>query len=248
MNCQLLQFTQEVLSCRKCRTDNRTFVDGRTVLEPCWAPPRGWAGLEANRYDIAFVALNPGGPLDGEMDRYRDLALSEVNTSVSPTQAAGVEEYCMRQYRNPRRGPSWVFHRKSVALARALLWLIDGQDPGHSVLQRCWFTDVYKCSTRKESSPVITGAAFAACRTHLEKEITIVSPKLLVALGARAAKRLAMTDFGFVRFRHPSNGCPRLDAEYHDRSFQTAASIIGTRIPDDFRKSRRQVHNDALAM
>lgn len=231
--------------------DAHTFVNGHSVLKPCWTPPRGWAGLAGSPHDIALVALNPGAPLGGEVEHYRELALSETNISITCAQAAALEAYCADQYLKPKRGSSWVFHRKSVALARALLWLMDGQDPQEldpSFLRRCWFTDVYKCSTRQESSPTITGAAFAACRPHLERELKIVKPKLIVALGIRAEKRLKMTGVDFVCFRHPSNGCPRLDAEYHDRSFAAAATRIGAKVPLDFRETRRKAYEDAMAM
>src|SRR5512133_2656496 len=103
---QLLQVTQEILSCRKCRTCADTFVNGHSVLKPGWTPPRGWVGLGGSPHDIALVALNPGAPLDGEMEHYRELALSEANTSITRAQAAGVEAYCADQYLKPKRGPS----------------------------------------------------------------------------------------------------------------------------------------------
>jgi uracil-DNA glycosylase len=63
---------------------------------------------------------------------------------------------------------------------------VDGKDPGIGAIDRCWFTDAFKCSTRRESAPEITAAAFDACRPHLERELSIVKPRLVVALWAIA--------------------------------------------------------------
>jgi hypothetical protein len=247
MNHELLALTQEILRCRRCRTDASTFVQGHSVLARAWAPPRGWAGLHVKRHEICFVALNPGAPLDGELAGYESAGLGEDKLEVTAGQALAVDEFCRQQYRQPGRGSNWIFHRKSAALARALLWLLDGSDPGLAPLDRCWFTDALKCSTRKESAPEITDAAFQACRGFLERELRIIRPKLVVALGARASRRLQQAGIVAVHFRHPSNGCPRLQADSHDESFATAASLLGVRAPDSFREIRRQIHDESMA-
>lgn len=249
MDSELPSITQRIVGCRKCRDDDRTYVGGLSVLATDWAPPRGWAGAGHASVEAVLVALNPGGPLPGEMEHYAARGITAATCHGTPEQAETIHQYCLDQYRAPRRGQNWIFHRKSVALARCLLWLIDGRDPGQSPWSRCWFTDVFKCSTRSESAPQIKDAAFNACRSHLVQELVALKPKLIVALGGAARKRLLLAGIGpFVTFRHPSNGCPRIDAPFHDAAFEAAASLLNVSIPPDFRAIRGQAHDAALAM
>jgi hypothetical protein len=258
MNSALLQLTQQIAACRRCRDDRTTFVGGRSVLAgegegdgsaSKWAPPRGWAGATGSSVDIVLVALNPGGPLPGELDHYRSCGITESLRSVSRDQAEALGAHCLDQYRAPRRGQNWIFHRKSVALARSLLWLLDGRDPGTRPWERCWFTDVFKCSTRSESSPQIKDAAFDACLPFLKAELAAAKPRLIVALGRQVRIRLRQAGVHpFVPFRHPANGCPRLDAAYHDPSFEKAARQLGVGLPPEFRTARQRAYEEAMAM
>ncbi len=249
MNTVLLALTQQIAACRRCRDDQTTFVGGRSVLDPEWAPPRGWAGATGPDVDIVLVALNPGGPLMGELDHYASVGITEGIQDVSPDQAEALATHCLDQYRAPRRGQNWLFHRKSVALARALLWLLDGRDPGVRPWERCWFTDVFKCSTRSESSPQIKDAAFDACWPFLKAELAAAKPKLVVALGGAARVRLQQAGVHpLVSFRHPSNGCPQLDATFHDASFKEAARQLRVEPPTDFRAARQKAYEEAMAM
>jgi len=197
--------------------------------------------------DIVLVALNPGAPLAGELDVYAEGGISRDSVPATDEQAALISATCLKQYSSPRRGANWIFHRKSVALARALLWLLDGSDPGRSPWTRCWFTDALKCSTQREQGPEITDAAFDNCQPFLVRELNVFAPKLIVALGGRAFGRLtALNRTNLVQFRHPSNGCPRLDADYHDQAFSRAAELLKVQLPRDFRAVRARVHNEAF--
>jgi uracil-DNA glycosylase len=241
----LVSVTRDILACRQCRRDPETFHDGKTVLAEPWTPPSGWAGNPGGHVELLLVALNPGFPLPGEPELPD--GLTEDNVSITSEQALAVTQSCLRHYREPKRHRDWIFHRKSVALARALLWLNDGSDPGETLWSRCWFTDVFKCSTRKESNPTLTQSALRACRRHLEREIRCTQPTLVVALGNRAWRGLVELQVDrLVKFRHPSNGCPRLDATYHDAAFGAAAKKLSVEIPSNFRRVRKDLAEEAL--
>lgn len=245
-NPALINITTNILACRRCRQDPSTFIDGESVLGT-WAPPRGWAGEIAKHADIVLVGLNPGFPLPNESAKYQAAGLSEANVTPTTEQLDAVFNHCISQYRSPGTGQNWVFHRKSVAFARAILWILDRADPGESLWRRVWFTDVFKCSTKDESKPKISRAAEKACIGHLRMEIGCLSPKLIVALGGQTSAALKRAGIRHIRFRHPSNGCPRLDNECFDSVFeQVAEELGGLGIPDDFLKIREKIHSEAL--
>jgi hypothetical protein len=249
----ILQHTQNIIGCRTCLTDRNTFLNGQSVIPLTgWAPPRGWAGPLNSTVDIVLVSLNPGAPLPGEVAHYEQNEIEYANVNVSATQATVVRDYCQKQYSKPQRGHNWTFHRKSLGYARALLWLLDGKDPGETPWERCWFTDLFKCSTKRESGPQITSQAFSACLPHLVEEVRLLRPKLIVALGGRSAKALRLLSTqqpafsSLVAFRHPSNGCPRLEAEYHDDSFKNAARVLDRTIPANFTQIRSTIHEATM--
>jgi hypothetical protein len=231
---ELREVTRDILSCRRC-------VEGELLYKP-WIAPRGWAGLpKRDRVELVFVALNPGHPLPYEVELLKNLGLDETCIEVTDDQVTGVNGYGLSNYQCVPKGPSGTFHAKSVALAHSLLWLMSGQEPGDSLWEKCWFTDAFKCSTRKESAPAISRAAFSECRPHLERELSACSPKLVVTLGKSARRVLSdMHRYPIVHFRHPSNGCPRLDSTYHDDAFQQAADALGVEYHrEQFRERRR---------
>ncbi len=240
------------VACTKCRDDPSTFRNNKTVLTPEWLPPRGWAGtLNMGPRDIVIVSLNPGAPMRGELAVYAQAGLPAGSLhppkTVTSAQANVVTEHCTGVYFSNDRSRDHVFHKKSVGYARALLTLLDGRDPGtQAVRERCWFTDIFKCSTPEELAPTISNGAFVACRRHIDHEIELLSPKAIVALGG-TAKRCLATQYGqrLVSFRHPSNGCPRLDAEAHDKAFVQAAKLFNVSTDprsSAFRRMRQAIH------
>ncbi|WP_437613537.1 uracil-DNA glycosylase family protein [Sorangium sp. So ce834] len=138
------------------------------------------------------VTLNPGAPMDGERDLYASWGLT-VPGCVSENQAKLLMAHCTKQYVAPGRGADTVFHRKITTFARASLWVLGHRDAvsADGWIDNCWFTDIFKCSTRAESAPRIPKAAFAACRPHLEAELAAFAPRVLLAFGATAAREVA---------------------------------------------------------
>ena len=245
---ELLEITRQVLACRKCRDCPETFLGGLSVLRSPWLPPRGWAGLPVpGKTDVVLVALNTGAPFKNEPAEREKIGIYEISTTISPEQALKMNEFALNTYQHPPRGQDSVFHRKSLALAQAILWLLDNKDPGESVWNRCWFTDLFKCSTRRENSPQLTKSAVDACRSYLDAELKACNPKIVVALGNRAFKHLAGSAYNVVKFRHPSNGCPRLDAAYHDNAFGEVAKLLNVSYNKDaFRHTRKAVYECAM--
>lgn len=224
------------VACKACREDPEL----ASVLTEEWLPPRGWAGtLKGGERDVMIVALNPGAPMAGECLVYKDAGLPVCGRvpppRISREQARVVTEHCADVYRSAGSGSArsrdHVFHKKSIGYARALLALMHGRDLGvEAVLEQCWFTDLLKCSTVRESAPQISARAFAECRRHLLSELEILRPKLIVALGGTVAGELAELPAPFagrvVKFRHPSNGCPSLVSASHTPAFALAAKAL----------------------
>jgi Uracil DNA glycosylase superfamily len=255
----LIEASREFLACRDCyenpdiKDDLYNYYDNPVTGEKMWAPPRGWAGQPSQSVDFLFVAMNPGHPVGDEIQKYVELGIvKKLKTGVSFELAKKASEISLNHYQDPLRDLNGIFHKNSRGYARSLLWLLDGKYHRQQVLQRCWFTDLVKCSTRKESprSGIIKDA-FQNCRRHLKKEIEICSPKLIVALGKQAEYHLNTLieeehiDHPMVRLRHPSNGCPRLYSEYHDIYFKDAAKKLKVSedivISDEFRKIRKEI-------
>jgi hypothetical protein len=204
-----------------------------------------------------FVALNPGTLLADEAGLYQQKGIWPRQpgqaSALGENDAAVILDFVLQEYKSRARSRNRVFHKKSAAYARALLTLLHGRDPGAQWLEHVWLTDALKCSTKRESGPSIPDAAFKNCETHLRAEIALVRPKAIIALGGRAFKRLKTAALGYplVPFRHPSNGCPCLDARSHDKSFQvfrTVLSTLGIRCPDPaspaFREERMRIQQD----
>jgi hypothetical protein len=246
----LVPLTAETVACRTCYTDPSTFIGGKSVLGD-WAPPRGWAGLPGTTTDLVVVSLNPGTALPGELFEYASHGLipETHSTGVNSEQIIAVWAYGLRQFRSPRRGQNWVFHRKAVALAHSLLCLLDGHYvEKDSLWSRVWFTDVFKCSTGRESGPSISLPAERACRRHLERELSLLRPRLVVALGRRCSQALSRAGLPHVSFRHPSRGCSPWHADQHDKAFIAGASALGCEVPIDFRNLCKRAHDEAFTV
>lgn len=197
------KLTEDFMRCSACFGDPP--IPG---LLPLW-PPRGWAGPEeVASPSVMLVSLNPGHPLKIAKDprgvwneeallRRHGLAMhvnygsDEVvirrKTSVTPAAAGAMLELCWRSYRTPTSARDHLFHRRSVAYARAALWLcgVDSKWESHS-----WFTDLVKCSTVSESRQALPKGAILNCRAHLSRELDFVQPSAILALGAQAYKHV----------------------------------------------------------
>ncbi|TCV90329.1 uracil-DNA glycosylase [Sulfurirhabdus autotrophica] len=78
-----------------------------------------------------------------------------------------------------------------------------------------YITNVVKCHPVGNHDPKTNEAT--ACEPYLKRQITLIQPKLIVALGAVAAHRLLNTDESIAHLRgavHTSNGIP-LIVTYH---------------------------------
>jgi hypothetical protein len=239
-----VKLTQEFMGCTTCFRGNP--VAG---MLPLW-PPRGWAGpAEVASPSVLVVSLNPGHPLKvprhGEewdeealLSRYgllvsQTAAAAERNVlersaRVSTAAAEDVLALCRRSYLAPTRARDHLFHRRSIAYARALLWLLGVDDEWAN---HCWFTDLVKCSTRQESGKPLPPKAIANCAVHLKRELVFVQPSIVAALGVAVEKPLQRAleegacNAPVVRLLHPSRW-RKLTTERQGKSFQKLQGLV----------------------
>jgi len=159
-----------------------------------------------------IVSLNPGAPQEREKELISRERLGPGccagSDAAHRAHAEAVLGNCTVSYRDPPPGRDYIFHRRSVALARAALRALARDDDDWFELT--WFTDLYKCSTPDESSPKIRGGAIAACRPWLDDELLLFEPTVVLALGTVVQKELCggadgiPADPRIVPFPHPS--------------------------------------------
>lgn len=219
-----LELTREFMQCTKCFGSKRV----RSLVEQ-W-PPRGWAGPDSVKQpSVMLVSLNPGHPvrikwngqLRDEPRLFARLRLTKRSFQGCTMGPRAMLAFCRRSYANPAPGRNQLFHRRSIAYARALLWLLGvrGDDAWKT---HCWFTDLGKCSTNREHGAYIPVAAIRNCRGHIEREFEFVRPTIIAALGSQAAGRLrtiVAESFPYVHFvhlRHPSGWIRLTDNRQHD--------------------------------
>jgi hypothetical protein len=178
------------------------------------------------------VAFNPGAPMPDERALYDREGFSAG--SCTPEQATIILERCTSNYLRPEMQDKrdTVFHRKSVGLVRASLWLFGLRDiDDASWIDRCWFTDAFKCSTRDERRPKIPTKAMAACRRHLTAELAYFKPRVVLTLGGRAAAAVGgLEAVPVVNFRFPSGGLAALTSESLNDKFDIVAEAAGFRL------------------
>lgn len=189
-----------------------------------------------------LVSLNPGHPLqiaakhgDGwdeeSLLSQHGLTATTMSTpsrvgllrrkNASKAAAIDVLNLCRRSYWEPTGASDHLFHKRSVAYARALLWVLGVEEDWKA---HCWFTDLVKCSTVKESGQNLPAGAVTNCAQHLQKELEFVRPSIVAALGInveaplRQALELAGSAASVVRLLHPSRW-RRLTTERQQQSF-----------------------------
>ena len=216
-----VDFSARVMRCTRCRRYPSTLLTKRgrdpvLSVTPTWYPPRGWAGTEdEGPRTLLLVTLNPGSPQDPERDYINEHGLREGCCEAPPERhrehARWFLRRCLSSYVHPPPGHDYAFHRRSAALARACLRLLEKPYGEREWQEHVWFTDLYKCSTPNESSPDIRAPAIAACRPWLDEEIEMFQPALIVALGTNVQDELLGSsvnglnaDPRVVGFPHPS--------------------------------------------
>lgn len=238
----VLAMTADFVGCTDCYS-----IDGVSKLLPRVdrQMPCGWAGTdEQGPRRLMIVALNPGHPMWGGSEWH---ALDLVDESgcrrrdISLGHAGALLKFGTKLYVEPGPSANSLFHRRSVAYAKACLWLL-GEKP-EDWLRLCWFTDAFKCSTAQETKVRIPDEGFDSCGRHLRRELSEFTPELVVALGSAAA-RAANRALGrrgpspgkkpaIVRFLHPSRW-RKFDSPAHDRAFRDVASAFGIPISEQW--------------
>ncbi len=249
MDDSILKMTTTFMQCAECFKNPR--VPG---LSPLW-PPRGWAGQWSLKPPtVLMVSLNPGHPLmlapkhgprwnETEiLDRHgldfrpgveEQEVVSRRRTNVTFEAARDVLDICWRSYTDPTTAHDHLFHRRSVAYARACLWLLGVDDDWRD---HCWFTDVVKCSTIVETKTPLPRLAISNCRRHLVAEIEMVRPSVVAVLGQTALEpaQLALNEAKLpaptIQLLHPSRW-RQLTSKRQAKSFRGFPAIDG-RSPD----------------
>jgi hypothetical protein len=196
-----------------------------------------------------LVSLNPGSPLDDEPELWTRLGLHEGG-ACTVNQAHQMLAKSVAYYDDGRT----PFHRISVAIARSCMHLLDASAAESDWREFAWMTDLFKCSTEVEVGPAIPRAALRRCafsetEGFLRREIELLEPRVLIALGGRAKRNLINhPDFAerVVSFRHPSGAFWRLDSTEHDGAFERVAELLGAPIPSDFRQTRGRLWDEAF--
>lgn len=193
---------------------------------------------------LLIASHNPGSPLkqgagnlppEAELWSLR-LALAD-GVSAAPVRAIresdaeAISDYCAASFAEPRGDRDHVFHRRVQGLARACIWLLNGEhDPGANWLDQVWLTDVLKCQTAKEVGPKVRPEMYSECfQAHLSKEISHTDPKVVLALGKPSWR--VMNDRkvpNLVRVTHPSNSFAQLHMPQHDSMFDAVAHVGGS--------------------
>lgn len=241
---ELTQFISDVTACQRCTKR----WPGVLNQEPM--PPRGFAGsLDVLApVPLMLVSLNPGHPLPAE----------EALWSGKPFDSSlgeGLFSQCASYY----DAGATPFHRISVAIVRAALSARGDDIPASEWAKHAWLTDAFKCSTPAEVGPRIPERALRECAFgapreadlvpgHLEREIAILRPQVILTLGRRARELLLSSPYAdrVVPFTHPSGAFHRLDSERWDETFRRIADLFGRQLPaDKFRAQRTRIWEEA---
>jgi uracil DNA glycosylase superfamily protein len=248
----ITDLTKEFMRCARC------FEQGHEVggLSPLW-PPRGWAGPDTLTPPVLLVvSMNPGHPLQLAPQHgagWDELALlrrhhllgdvlvdgGEVvvrrRLAVTTQAARDVAAFCWKSYDTPTGARDHTFHRRSVAYARACLWLLGAE--GDEWREHCWFTDAVKCSTSVETNVGVPDGAVTECRRHLVREIDMIRPAVILALGGDAKRAVDAATVGgkvkprVVQFLHPARW-RKLTSDRQMLGFSTSGLTAGPRTPD----------------
>ena len=235
-----------ITRCRVCRAEYPE------TLSEEWMPPRGWAGSLTRRgpLPVMLVSLNPGRRLTRSVSDGGRPGSARRNRA-RPTRHAS---FWACRVDTTTRGRLLFTRSASPSHAPACISLTLRQH-SRDWQRYAWMTDLYKCSTATEVGPSIPTRALLRCafstsEGFLRREISLLAPRVIVALGGRSQRRLLGDREARERvapFRHPSGASWRLDSQNHDEAFGRVATILDVNIPDGFREARRRYWEEAFA-
>ena len=145
-----------------------------------WAPesghvPRGYLGATARLDDVDLILLvaEPGDPHTGAVVQPRPRRKSLAAETVADT------------YRCFLEGTD-LFHRN----VRQVLDLVLPGMPFDTQLSRTWITNTYLCSAPQEAGYVPSAAERFCAETYLQRALTLLPGRPIIALGAKAERRV----------------------------------------------------------
>ena len=137
--------------------------------------PRGFLGATSKLDEVEVVILvaEPGNPYDGR-----------GTFSLTQGQQGLLRQACHHTLEHLRDGTD-LFHRN----LRLLLDLIFPDLPFEEQLKRAWLTETYLCSAPEEGGNVPAEAERECATRYLQKQLTLLQGRPVIALGGKAQKR-----------------------------------------------------------
>jgi len=152
--------------------------------------PRGFLFNEGIRPDILVVAKNPGTTSSKEKEYYKGKSGQELIKShlkFNIDRMTGKFHFVSQIHKfqpNRRRYLLYILDiHKTLKPYKEFIKDKDILRDEYQIMEKCFFTNLYKCSTENERIP-ISNKAFTTCyNKHFEKELQIINPKVILAVG-----------------------------------------------------------------
>ena len=191
---KLKQFYSTVMDCslthKECPLAVKSNKDGDV--------PRGFQFREGVRPDILVVAKNPGTPSSQEKDYYKGKSGQELlnaHLKFNDDRNTGAFQFASQIHKFHPNRRRYLLYLLDIhkTLKPYKEYINDGEVVANEnqIIERCFFTNLFKCSTEDERGP-IRYKDFIICYTkHFEKELEIINPKVILAVGGQVNKFLS---------------------------------------------------------
>ncbi len=168
--------------------------------------PRGMFGAEAggSKVQLVVVSQNPGHPLHGEAETYRQ-ALSCTDDDARADKLLELQEQFIRTvHLQPPTGKNGRYHRELMGLLREALGTDD-----EGVLRHVYFTEAVKCSTADEQAQIALSLYRECTGRTLGRELALFPEAPILALGRgaeNAVREASPVAKRTIYVSHPSRG------------------------------------------
>jgi uracil-DNA glycosylase len=182
------------ISCMNCQINCKgVWIDLENGI-----PPRGFY-YRNSPVSILVVSKNPGHPLNGESMLYKGKKGKDIF-------------YAYRQFQNDlyrnlnnNKEQSTRFHKN---MYRYLSYFLDIPNDIDEIYKQVAHTDLLKCSTRNEQAKIPEEMFDKCYKQYLLKEIELLKPRLILALGREVERFLRKKQFEhntpIIYIKHPS--------------------------------------------
>ncbi len=154
-------------TCRDCPGINRSKFN----------PPRGFFNATlSGRADVLVVGKNPGHAVPSETKRYK--AATGKRNLTQLTQNFARDCFLAPEKIEEGKSQSLRFHRNLIACLTEIL-----QMPTLKLFKKVAYTNLVKCSTTNEQGSLSSKLMRECGHRFLLKEIALIKPKVIIALG-----------------------------------------------------------------